>query len=234
MDRDQPVPNADIIVLGEHVDYWDSLGWHDRFSSASYTQRQHDYQAFFKLDDVYTPQFVVNGSAQLNATDPGAIGRAIETAAAQTVAIQFSSVEVHPKSGPESVSFTLKNAPATHAEYVRIYAALVDPADTTEVRAGENKDRTLHHAGVVRAFAEVGDSWHMKELGRHPDQPFSIQIHGPVNLNGMRLVVFAQTKRIGPILGAASCVLSTSPIPAPAAPFPANRCPTAANIPSPQ
>jgi hypothetical protein len=226
LDRDQPIPSADIIVLGEHVDYWDSLGWHDRFSSPDLTRRQKNYQGYFNLDDIYTPQTVVNGSAQFSGTDSAGIGDAIEKAASQTVRIQFNSVEVH----RDYVTFTLMDGPATHPEYVNIYADLVDPVDTTEIHAGENKGRTLHHAGVVRSFTMVGGAWHMKELGRHPDQPFMIQTHSPASLDGMRLVVFAQTKHIGPILGAVSCVLSTSPTPraADGTPFPANPCPTAA------
>jgi hypothetical protein len=228
LDRDQPVPNADIIVLGEHVDYWDYLGWHDRFSSPDLTQRQKDYRAFFNLDDVYTPQLIVNGTAQLNGTDSQGIRTAIKRAASQTVPIQIRSVEVHPNSSPKQVDFTLMNGPSTHPEYVTIYAALIDPTDTTEVRAGENSGRTLHHAGVVRAFAQVGESWHMKSLDIYGDKiPFSIQIHGPANLDGMRLVVFAQTKPLGPVLGAASCVLNTNPT-AHEASFPENSCPAPA------
>jgi hypothetical protein len=235
--RDQPILNVDIIVLGEHVDYWDSLGWHDRFSSPYLTLRQKTYQSFFNLDDVYTPQIVVSGSAQFTGTDSEGISSAIKKAAAQTVPLQFTSVEVH----GNSVSFTLKDGPATHPEYVNVFAALVDPTDTTEVRAGENGGRTLHHAGVVRWIGLIGSSWHMKELGRHPFNfeallPMMSSVVGPSGggyqsvpiTDGMRLVVFAQTKHIGPILGAASCVLSTTPVPSAAeAPFPANRCPVA-------
>src|SRR5579871_3883817 len=43
MDKEQPVSNAEIIVLEEHVDYWEKGGWHDRFSSAQYTDRQNQY-----------------------------------------------------------------------------------------------------------------------------------------------------------------------------------------------
>jgi hypothetical protein len=220
LDHDQPVYNADIIVLGEHVDYWDSLGWHDRFSSASFTQRQHDYQYLFKLDDIYTPQAVVNGSSQFNGTDRDGIKNAILEAAPHTIPLQFTSI--HTQRG--SVTFTLADGPATHPEFVNVYAALVDPTDTTEVHGGENNSRTLHHAGVVRSLAQVGASWHMKDLSQHP---FTVQLRTPGSLNGMRLVVFAQTKRIGPVLAAASCLLAPAPTATPAtAPFPANRCPS--------
>src|SRR5437588_2466877 len=43
LDQTQPISGAEIIVLGEHVDYWDNLGWHDRFSAHQYTERQGDY-----------------------------------------------------------------------------------------------------------------------------------------------------------------------------------------------
>ncbi len=234
LDRDQPIANADIVVLGEHVDYWDQLGWHDRFSSAYFTERQKEYQSFFKLDDIYTPQMVVGGSAQFTGSDSQGISGAIRKAAAQTVQLELTSVEVH----GNSVRFTLKDGPETHPEYVNVFAALVDPTDTTEVRAGENEGRTLHHAGVVRWIGLVGSSWHMKELGRHPFDfqatlPMMSSVVGPSGMHqnvlitdGLRLVVFAQTKHIGLILGAASCVLSTGPRPAAEAAFPANRCPS--------
>ena len=45
LDHDQPIQNAEIIILEEHVDYWDDLGWHDRFSSHQYTERQSQYSS---------------------------------------------------------------------------------------------------------------------------------------------------------------------------------------------
>src|SRR5215510_14151929 len=56
-----PVPGAQIVGLGQHVDYWDRLGWKDRFSSAALTARQQKYANRSKGADIYTPQMVVDG-----------------------------------------------------------------------------------------------------------------------------------------------------------------------------
>src|SRR5437763_3503594 len=57
----QSPAGTEIIPLGFHVDYWDELGWHDRFSSRQFSWRQDQYRAKFETDSVYTPQMVVNG-----------------------------------------------------------------------------------------------------------------------------------------------------------------------------
>ena len=69
LESKQPVAGVDIIVLGEHVDYWDKLGWRDRFSSPQYTERQREYGFRFKIDDVYTPQMIVDGTEQFVGND---------------------------------------------------------------------------------------------------------------------------------------------------------------------
>src|ERR1043166_3215856 len=60
----QPVTGAQIIPLSLHVDYWDQLGWKDRFSSAQLTNRQRVYGARFNIDSVYTPQMVIDGRSE--------------------------------------------------------------------------------------------------------------------------------------------------------------------------
>src|SRR5262245_55537745 len=78
----QPVPGVEIVAMSEHVDYWNSLGWTDPFSSAQFSQRQDEYAKAFGLDGIYTPQMVVDGREEFVGNDVGKAGRAIAGAAA--------------------------------------------------------------------------------------------------------------------------------------------------------
>jgi len=51
----------DVIALAYHVDYWDRLGWPDRFSLPAATLRQRAYSHSLALSGIYTPQMVVDG-----------------------------------------------------------------------------------------------------------------------------------------------------------------------------
>src|SRR6266446_3949568 len=69
MAEQQPIKNAEVIALEEHVDYWNQLGWVDPFSSPQYRARQNDYAQRFSIDSVFTPQMVVYGKAQFSGGD---------------------------------------------------------------------------------------------------------------------------------------------------------------------
>ena len=73
----QPVPGVTLLVLSEHVDYWDNLGWRDPFSSAQFTERQSRYGS-----RIYTPQAVVDGRVDVLGSDQDGIVTAAKGAAA--------------------------------------------------------------------------------------------------------------------------------------------------------
>ncbi len=72
LDKMQPVAGAQIIVLSEHVDYWNSLGWRDPYSSAQFTQRQGMYTHALIAEN-YTPQMVIDGRKEVLGSDEKAI-----------------------------------------------------------------------------------------------------------------------------------------------------------------
>ena len=80
LDVNQPVAGADLIVMGEHVDYWDSAKWKDRFSSSQFSDRQQEYTSRYHLNGVYTPQLVVDGTFGFAGSDVNKTSSAIAKA----------------------------------------------------------------------------------------------------------------------------------------------------------
>src|SRR3954469_9992707 len=83
----QPIVNAQVIALGQHVDYWNHDGWTDRFSSAQFTARQEQYADRLN-DGPYTPQMVVDGTTSVVGNDPNGVNRVIARAAANPKPVQ--------------------------------------------------------------------------------------------------------------------------------------------------
>src|SRR5215469_6121978 len=100
LDRSQPVAGAQLIVLSEHVDYWNDIGWRDPYSSHTYSERQSAYGTRFGLSSVYTPQMVVDGKFEFVGSDER---RAITTAerAAKADKINMSLSGAHIESESE-------------------------------------------------------------------------------------------------------------------------------------
>ena len=189
---------AQIIVLGEHVDYWDGLGWRDRFSSSQYTARQNEYSRRFGLDGVYTPQMVVDGSTQFVGNDEQLARQAIASAAKSPKLPLTLSIPTLIGSR-FSASVALSRVPEATIQQGELYAALVDPVDTTQVQHGENGGRRLHHVSVVRTLARIGST---RDLARGP-LSFTLAAPPGADPAAMQVVIFAQEAGAGPVLGAA-------------------------------
>src|SRR5258707_5150576 len=115
----QPVNGADIIVLGEHVDYWDGQGWHDRFSSHQYTERQNEYCGRLHVDSSYTPQMIVDGTDQFVGNDAAHAVRAIQHAV-QTSKINLTLSQ--PVVDAQKVSPSISSSGPTPTQKADLYA----------------------------------------------------------------------------------------------------------------
>jgi len=197
LQREQPIPSANIIVLEEHVDYWEKAGWHDRFSSSQYTDRQNQYIPRLKFDEVYTPQMVVDGSVQFVGNDPRkALDSVSRSAQTPKIPLTLSGPVVDGKHIVCSVSA----ASATPLPKGDLYAVVVQPTASTEVKAGENGGRHLEHVNVVRSMQRIGK---VQDLASGPVK-FSLGVPSNITPTGLQLVVFAQGPGQGAITGATS------------------------------
>lgn len=132
-------------ALAFHVDYWDSLGWRDRFADARFTARQQQQAAWDGGTGIYTPQVVIDGR-----TRPGWYRGSPQAAAADATASLQMQVE---GDAPLRIRLAAEFAPGADASGFRNFVALTEDALTSDVRAGENRGVLLRHDHVVRAFA---------------------------------------------------------------------------------
>ena len=156
MDRNQPVAGVRVIALEEHVDYWNSLGWTDPFSSAQYRVRQNDYGRKFLAEGVYTPQMIVNGQTQIVGSDGARASQEIERAAQGEMTLVELKTAANAKD-PEVVDLAVKVTSKTAKVHnSNVYLAVTESDLTSSVSKGENSGRTLRHAPVVRSFGVIG------------------------------------------------------------------------------
>src|SRR5262249_37293534 len=203
---EQPVAGAQVIALGEHVDYWDRMGWKDRFSSASLTSRQQVYGVHFNLESVYTPQIVVDGRAQLVGSDDRAARKAIEREAKSLhAAVSLTLESVSDRAA--AVAVTVANLPrAARGDRVDVHVAVTEDHVTTEVKRGETGGRTPPHTAVVGSLTTIGQA---DADGRAPARA-EIPLGADWRRDQLKVVAFVQEQRGRAILGSAALPLQTA------------------------
>jgi hypothetical protein len=208
LQRDQPVTSADIIVLEEHVDYWDYLGWHDRFSSHQITDRQSSYARRLRLEDNYTPQMIVDGTDQFTGNDSAQALRAIAQAAhTPKLNLTLSPVTFDGTYLSGTVSLSPSPTPLSNTD---LYAAVVESVASTQVQRGENSGRTLRHVSVVRTLQRIGNPTDASHL------PLKFSVAAPKDASpaNLRVVIFVQHANLGPVVAAVASTTGITPAPA--------------------
>jgi hypothetical protein len=137
-----------VYALAFHVDYWDGLGWPDRFASPQSTARQREYAQSFGAEGTYTPQMIVGGTDEFTGSNRERADSAVARALARPAVAQLAVAPHRTGSDGIAVDFSAPGVPAGS----RLTVAIVQRSAMTNVRAGENGGRTLRHANVVRAF----------------------------------------------------------------------------------
>jgi len=141
---------SDVLALAFHVDYWDYLGWPDRFADPAYTHRQKRYAKVLAMPMVYTPQAVVDGAAHVVGSERAAIEKLVAEAKARG-----HTVEVRLSWTPEG-NLRVDVPAAPYQGSATVWLVEYDLTQTSEVTAGENAGKTLHHVNVVRALKAIG------------------------------------------------------------------------------
>jgi len=204
LDRSQPVNGAELIVLSEHVDYWNDIGWKDPYSSHEYSERQSAYAVRFGRGGVYTPQMVIDGHAELVGSDER---RAIQAVESETKfakvplslsAIRFdrnNKLSMHVAAGPLG--------PSVAAHSAGLFLAIADDSDESQVSRGENAGRTLKHVAVLRTLVSVGTVGKSGKVSRDVSVNFNNE-----NRRQLRIVGIIQESPAGRVLGVASASAS--------------------------
>src|SRR5579863_1730784 len=190
----QPVPGAEMIVLSEHVDYWNHIGWRDPYSARFYSDRQSVYARRFDLEGPYTPEMVVDGTSEFVGSDPELAQKAFDRAfAAQKMPVRLSEIST----AGNTLRAHVETGAATAGADVPVAIAL-NHAES-QVLHGENGGRTLTHAAVVRSMTKVGTV----TRGQTPAKDLQIKLEPGVARDNLRVVAFVQEPQQGKVLGAA-------------------------------
>ncbi len=139
--------DATVVALAFHVDYWDRLGWKDRFASPAYTQRQSQQHASSGARFSYTPQVLLDGA------DRPDWPRVSTPLSART----NSPIELHLVRDGNRFGATVASVGTTGGAPARLaaYWAVTEQGHVSAVKAGENDGMTLHHDHVVREYLLV-------------------------------------------------------------------------------
>ena len=174
----------DVIALALHVDYWDYIGWKDKFAKPEFSNRQREYAILGSRRSVYTPQMVVNGVTDVVGARPLKLSEAISHHAANA-----SPMDISLKRRGNSLKIA-GQANGSKGPFV-VQMVRYMPVSNVRITRGENAGRTLAYANVVSDWKIVGE-W---------DGVTPLSMTAELGANEP-VVVIVQKDRFGPILAA--------------------------------
>jgi hypothetical protein len=145
------VSDPDVIPLALHVDYWDYIGWPDKFADPAFTDRQKAYARMAGSRMIYTPQLIVAGLDQVEGNQPAEvkalIRRHLDAARAVTLTLE--------RQGDQIVIRAVSQR--AFAKPVRVQLVRFRPEETVTIERGENAGRTVTYRNIVTSWQALGD-----------------------------------------------------------------------------
>jgi hypothetical protein len=199
LDASQPVAGEQLIVLSEHVDYWDHDGWKDPNSSSANTERQITYVRALKLKEPYTPQIIVDGTNELRANDQEQAVKVFKEAGTGPE-VQVRIADVTFDAGNPSVLKTRIEADGNSDKHnADVYVAVALNRVESQVLHGENGGRQLTHVAVLQQLTKIGKL----QKGKSFAETVQLKLKSGTYLKNVRVVAFVQESGPGEVLGAA-------------------------------
>ncbi|MBI1172240.1 DUF1223 domain-containing protein [bacterium] len=140
-----------VIALALHVDYWDYIGWEDKFGSAKYTARQKAYAHANKSNTIYTPQMIVGGVDLVEGTNPETVEGAIRRHQSASPAVNLHLV----RHGEQVQIAAEANPPLTAP--LRVQLVRYRPTARVNILHGENAGRVIEYTNIVTAWSNLGE-----------------------------------------------------------------------------
>ena len=198
LDSQQPIKEAEIIILSEHVDYWNYLGWKDPYSSAQSSARQKEYAAVFGKRGVYTPQVVINGRAEVVGSDERGIRREIQKAARPGTASVNATIQGIDSNGYATVAIKANRG---SGEAANVWIVITESGLSNAVKNGENGGRTLNHSGVARVMVKAGE---LNGTDSELSKQLRLVLFPDWKKENLKLVAFVQETGTRKVVGAVS------------------------------
>jgi hypothetical protein len=199
MDTSQPIPGAQLIVLSEHVDYWNHDGWKDPYSSSLLTDRQSAYVRALGLNSPYTPQIIIDGASEWRGGGPLKVSEILQRAAvAPKLTVRLDSVSVDANT-PTVLKARIEVRGDSAKHNADIFAVIALDHAESQVLHGENGGRHLTHVAVVQELTKVG----RLEKGKSFNQEVQLKLKTGTDPKNIRFIAFVQESGLGHVLGAA-------------------------------
>jgi hypothetical protein len=188
-----------VYPLAFHVDYWDELGWPDRFASHANTERQRAYGEALGARGLYTPQVIVGGREEFVGSDRGHLQAAVARSLREPAKVGLAIHARAAGAGSASVDYDVSEVP----QGAVLNVVVAQSHATSEVGAGENAGKTLRHANVVVGLTRI--------VLRERKGNAVVRFPASLADNQVEVIAFAQRPSGGsgmPVLGAARAPLS--------------------------